>query len=359
MSECDRVCTPGVSRRRFERVKTKTMRTQHQRRKQGYTRILSLVVAITTVISWATTPTYAQSDDITGLVDAFAPDPINDTPEVVADEAVQFNKAEQALSQGLTNTNAPTRSFPSPAQIREVVNNKPVAPAPGVRRVKSPHDDLAFLDGEVPEVAPAASQPAQPRRPVIQEPKATAKQAKAPAIKDSGLSEKLAQSENRSKELERQLSEAKGQLAAAELEISRLSSIIESHSRARLNLPDNSASRKAHVEHVAAPAPRAVVHSRAVESMQVAGPTDLQVATITVEKADLRLGPGKNHSALMSLRRGSRLAVEARQGEWYRVFAPNGQRAWIHSSLVRFGDGAVGSNDGSAVTVKGFDAKLK
>ena len=85
----------------------------------------------------------------------------------------------------------------------------------------------------------------------------------------------------------------------------------------------------------------------------------MQVATINVDKADLRLGPGKNHSALMSLRRGSRLAIEARQGEWYRVFAPNGQRAWIHSSLVRFGDGAANLNDGSTVKVRGFDARAQ
>jgi Tfp pilus assembly protein PilX len=308
--------------------------------------------------SWPANPTLAQSDDITGLVDAFAPDPINDIPAAVADEARHFNKAERALSHGLTNTNAAQHSFPSPAQIREVVNNKPVAPAPSVRRVKSAQDDLEFLDGEVPEIEP---QPKQSRRPVIQEQKPVAKQAKAPAPKDTGLSEKLSQSESRSRELERQLSEAKSQLAAAELEISRLSSIIESHSRARFNLPDNTTSpHKTRVEHASATAPRAAaVQALAAESVQVAGSSDLQVATITVEKADLRLGPGKNHSALMSLRRGSRLAVEARQGEWYRVFAPNGQRAWIHSSLVRFGDGAVRSNDGSAVTVKGFDAKLK
>jgi SH3-like domain-containing protein len=84
----------------------------------------------------------------------------------------------------------------------------------------------------------------------------------------------------------------------------------------------------------------------------------MEVATISVEKADLRLGPGKNNSALMTLPRGSRLAVEARSGEWYRVFAPNGQRAWIHSSLVRFGDGSASLNDGSSVTVRGFDPSV-
>ena len=87
-------------------------------------------------------------------------------------------------------------------------------------------------------------------------------------------------------------------------------------------------------------------------------PADMQVAIISLDKADLRLGPGKNHSPLMSLRKGSRLAIEARQGEWYRVFAPNGQRAWIHASAVRFGEGAASLNDGSSVRMKGFDATI-
>jgi hypothetical protein len=51
--------------------------------------------------------------------------------------------------------------------------------------------------------------------------------------------------------------------------------------------------------------------------------------------------------------------VEARQGEWYRVFAPNGDRAWIAASLVTFGDGASTLNDGSSVRVKGFTANAE
>jgi hypothetical protein len=51
--------------------------------------------------------------------------------------------------------------------------------------------------------------------------------------------------------------------------------------------------------------------------------------------------------------------VEARQGEWYRVFAPNGERAWVAASLVTFGDGASSLNDGSSVRVKGFSANAE
>ncbi len=310
-------------------------------------------------LSLAATPARAQSDDVTGLVDAFEPDTSSEFSNTTSDDSAQFNRAEQALSQGLVHSNSPTRSFPSPAQIREVVNNKPVAAAPTVRRIKSPSNDLAFLDGEETEIQPTKAKAAPSTRPVIQEPKSPAKQVKAQVVKDSALNEKLAESEERARALERQLSEAKSQLAAAELEISRLSTIIESNSRARLNLPEATVVRKPQPEKAAAPPQKQPAQPQVAEAARITDSSDLQVATITVEKADLRLGPGKNNSALMSLRRGSRLAVEARQGEWYRVFAPNGQRAWIHSSLVRFGDGAVSSNDGSAVTIKGFDARLK
>jgi hypothetical protein len=167
--------------------------------------------------------------------------------------------------------------------------------------------------------------------------------------------------------LRRELTDTKSALAAAELEISRLSAIIQESSRARLSFGDSaSAVSKApkSVAPVAPPATKQLLSAHSAlkppaPAVSSAPTGDLQVATISVDKADLRLGPGRNHSALMSLRRGSRLAVEARQGEWYRVFAPNGQRAWIHSSLVRFGDGAARLNDGSSVKVRGYDSKLE
>jgi uncharacterized protein YgiM (DUF1202 family) len=80
---------------------------------------------------------------------------------------------------------------------------------------------------------------------------------------------------------------------------------------------------------------------------------------VAVDKAELRLGPGKNHSALMTVAKGSRLAVEARQGEWLRVFAPNGQRAWILSKLVAFGAKSAQSNSTSAVRVRGYSSSLE
>jgi len=156
--------------------------------------------------------------------------------------------------------------------------------------------------------------------------------------------------------LEQQLDETRSQLAISETEVSRLSGIVDSKARAgmdkyKLPIPANrvpvSQPRRVGAE-------QSLVRSPAPDNSPAKVEDALHVATVTVEKAELRLGPGKNHSALMTVRQGSRLMVEARQGEWYRVFAPNGERAWIQSSLVSFGDGAASLNDGSSVRVKGF-----
>lgn len=156
--------------------------------------------------------------------------------------------------------------------------------------------------------------------------------------------------------LEQQLDEARSQLAISETEVSRLSGIVDSKARAgmdkyKLSIPANRAPVSQPRRVVAEQRPvRPPVSDNSPAKVDDA----LHVATVTVEKAELRLGPGKNHSALMTVRQGSRLMIEARQGEWYRVFAPNGERAWIQASLVRFGDGAALLNDGSSVRVKGF-----
>jgi Bacterial SH3 domain len=156
-------------------------------------------------------------------------------------------------------------------------------------------------------------------------------------------------------ELERQLEEVKGQLTMAETELSRLATITEARNRASLGQISPAP---------AAQLPGAAKVARNQDTTPHIEPTpasshDLTIATVAVDKAELRLGPGKNHSALMTVAKGSRLAVEARQGEWLRVFAPNGQRAWILSKLVAFGAKGGNSNSGSAVRVRGYSSSLE
>jgi uncharacterized protein YgiM (DUF1202 family) len=66
----------------------------------------------------------------------------------------------------------------------------------------------------------------------------------------------------------------------------------------------------------------------------------MPIATIVADKAKLRAGPGSEHSEIMSVTKGTRLAVETKKGQWYRVMAPTGQRAWISGDVISFGPDA-------------------
>jgi Bacterial SH3 domain len=173
------------------------------------------------------------------------------------------------------------------------------------------------------------------------------------------LRRQLSETKKRNAELERQLEDAKGQLTMAETELGRMQTLLDSNSRARLGL--GGAPRTTTLQTGEA---RTQV-SQEVRARQEPAPStggDMQIATVLADKADLRVGPGKNNSALMTVSRGSRLAVEARQGEWLRVFAPNGQRAWVHASVVTFGRAAVSADSPSSVStnqVRGFSSSLE
>lgn len=253
-----------------------------------------------------------------------------------------FKKAEEALLAGLS------RGQDSRESSREVV-----APSAPAKQPSEPATTIVRKKGPVPVIQEPVEQPntqvVEPAS-IITQPSEQKTSKSTPAV--SVLQKKLTTSEMRVRALEQQLSEAKSQLSAAEVEINRLSAIIGAGSRARF-APQSTAP-------VAARSVRPTTPPAPIKDVPAPSPSnDMDVATIAVDKADLRLGPGKNNSALMTLPRGSRLAVEARSGEWYRVFAPNGQRAWIHSSLVRFGQGSSSLNDGSSVTVRGFDPSVR
>jgi hypothetical protein len=331
------------------------------------------------------------------FVDAFAP--VDASAAAFHNE--KFQEAERALFEGLSRRDeSPTAPLKRQAARSEAPNRgeqtakrdrtEDAHPAPLVHRAPVVKDssERAGIDSAV-AVMPVAlnqnqraevSEPSHKPAPKVEAASSVAAVSKAQAspaktsnpiqpTKPAAINgqNRTVANDTEVQQLRRELADAKSQLAAAEMEISRLSTIIQDASRARLSIKDSSASI-GNVATTSLPrpsSPKQVVQPSSVSALnsaraEPADPvSDLQVATITVEKADLRLGPGRNHSALMSLRRGSRLAVEARQGEWYRVFAPNGQRAWIHSSLVRFGDGAASLNDGSSVKVRGYDSKLQ
>ncbi len=267
--------------------------------------------------------------------------------------------AELAIMEGLSvqalAAQAPKSTLPAslPTSLPIVVPSKRsvVAPLPVVTKPKAPPIQAIPVIPAIAKTAPSA-----PNTATLTQPAANTTDLQS---QNEALRRALKTQNDRITRLEQELQESRNEHSLAEVEARRLSTMVDAKTRASLgkyNVPMPATYSQPVIEtQKVAPLP----HKIPVDVKPPSPNAELQIATISVDKADLRLGPGKNNSALMSLRRGSRLAVEARQGEWYRVFAPNGQRAWVHASLVTFGEGASSLNDGSSVRVKGFTTNVE
>ncbi len=166
---------------------------------------------------------------------------------------------------------------------------------------------------------------------------------------NSDLSTKLQKSDSQVSELTKQLEEAKNRLMMAETEVERLASVIETRNR--------SAAMRLGGTAQTAPQQAAGV-TQAVQRAQIKASDDTPVATVVSEKANLRTGPGADNSPLMSVSRGTRLVVETKHGDWYRVISPTGTRAWVSSDVVAFGPTSQ-SSPSSTVRIRGFNAALE
>lgn len=164
----------------------------------------------------------------------------------------------------------------------------------------------------------------------------------------SSLQQRLSKAEKKVADLVSALKKARDRLIVAETEVERLANTLESryaNQLARSGVSSAESTSKARL------APATQTRPEPVAS-------DMKIATVTVSKANLRTGPGKNHSPLMTVSRGTRLAIETRRGAWYRVLTPTAQRAWVSSSVVSFGANRSASPSG-ALKIKGYDPSLE
>ncbi len=187
--------------------------------------------------------------------------------------------------------------------------------------------DSEILEREVPKAEPKAQ-----------------KQVSAPTVNSVQLAKlreakyrlqkKLNSTEERLHSLVGELRKSQEKLVMAEAEVARLSRIIEARNIRDLESlqPGNRAVEALEEKKYITPR-QARVTQRERDTRSAHSPA---VATVTARKANLRVGPGKQHSILFHVNEGSRLVVETRQGDWYRVIAPSGERAWISSSIVHF-----------------------
>lgn len=136
--------------------------------------------------------------------------------------------------------------------------------------------------------------------------------------KTASLEERATRAEEQVRTLVKQLDETRGHLMLVETENERLT---------------------AKYKTTGMPLPRRNESQDPVDlgSMPGTASRDMPLATVLADNAGLKTGPGMQYSTLMTVPQGTSLAVENRQGEWFRVITPLGARAWIHGSFVRLG----------------------
>ena len=169
----------------------------------------------------------------------------------------------------------------------------------------------------------------------------------------AALQRKVKALESERNSLLKEVNGSRNRLLVAETEVERLQGIIDNKSRnimtpISLTAP---AVNKSEVKPVAVAEPENPLMSVAQEQKATA---DMPIVTITARKANLRIGPRETDSPLMEVAYGTRLVVETRIGEWYRVIAPTGVRAWVSAKVVAFGDTAS-TGPTRVAKIAGFD----
>jgi hypothetical protein len=263
-------------------------------------------------------------------------------------------QAEQSILSSLSARAVAFTEAPAPQRAAQpVMKNTPVSSSgEDVNEVQASNQPTS---GELQSIQAAPKKEAREL--------AKSASAKTPPLENTSqlrtanalLRSQLEQRELQVTTLTKQVQELQSQLTIAEVEVERLSAVMDA--KTRVSLGQYKLAAPARPKTSSKPEVDATSQAPSIAAARDVQPpaadNNLEVATVAVQKAELRLGPGANHSALLSLPQGSRLAVEMRQGPWLRVFAPSGERAWIHASLVSFGDSAGRINSNSAVAVKG------
>jgi hypothetical protein len=191
---------------------------------------------------------------------------------------------------------------------------------------------------------------------------------KARINEQSKLTQKFADAQAEIIRLKRELQASKNRLMIAETEVERLSSIVEVRNKASLAryVPESSKQAPAPTNRRPAPQKAAIKNQEQKNSRTVivrtaepnraaeSTPDDMPIATVIADKANLRTGPGEDNSPIITVAKGTRLAVETREGKWFRVTSPTGTRAWVSSDVVAFNVSDKNSSL-STVRVKGYD----
>ena len=155
------------------------------------------------------------------------------------------------------------------------------------------------------------------------------------AEKNAALEKELHEAKSRINDLLSELDTTRNRLMIAETQVERLSSIIDSSSTQSRNSAGTATTSNTDARAAGSMARSNPAQQRHSVNAPSSSP-DMQIAVVIADKVHLRTGPGKENSPLMAVTKGTRLAVETKNGGWYRVIAPTGARAWVSEETISF-----------------------
>ena len=185
-------------------------------------------------------------------------------------------------------------------------------------------------------------------------PEAQVKTKKQAVVLDDGpsnkeLAKQIQDLNSRLLKTSKKLQNTRNQLMFSEAEVERLSAMLKERDQALIYGRKSVGSKNLGKQYTS----NQKADLKSGYSYDSKSTTDMPIVTVVVDKANLRTGPGFNNSPLMTVAKGTRLAVETRVGEWYRVISPTGARAWVSSEVVRYGK-TLKSSPSRTIRVKGF-----
>lgn len=193
-------------------------------------------------------------------------------------------------------------------------------------------------------------------------------ETKAVTQVDSAASDKLLIAESQVKILSRELETTRQSLRSAERRIDELSDLVQSTysqgdsaKRDEPILPEFFDGEDAELPRAddgarASLAPRPSLRGQPLPAAWN-GATTAEIATISADRAPVRVGPNRNESTIFTLDRFHQVRIELRSGEWYRIITNSGSRGWISGQALTFGN--VDSDPNSSVRIRGYNSKYE
>lgn len=223
---------------------------------------------------------------------------------------------------------------------------KPTAPAP----------DRAMMRVKQEEPAVKATPKSQTTPPNVTDKKEAAVNAKT---SDQDTEQRIQIAESQVDILSRELETTRLSLRSAERRIDELSSLVKSSYSDEASPGPSGSLVPVQPKNVASEnKPKEINFASGSDSWADAwdGDTSADIATVVVSRTPLRVAPSSRDTVLFLIPQYSRMRIEQRRGEWYRVITPSGTHGWIPATTVVFRGGR--SNE-SAVRVKGYKSEYE